>query len=245
MVAKAGSEVTAPNRAFIVQEDPMSNLPPADELTGPGPDEITVLHNRFFEMSRLIADAFHEPGLDMQVGSPERFFATVEALDQLGYDGVEQSLLVLLDEFAQLEQRSYDELYLWSIIELSRRNGDHVERLWPMVLTLDLRFRAEPWQRPDEFSLRERPYRLTELVMYFYVLATHEPEPDELYLVEDEAQAVPPRRRYPPLATCLRRIRRQLSEEQFALMKNTLRELARTGGHPAFGDAHGLLLRVQ
>src|SRR4051794_28557638 len=105
----------------------MSNptIPPTDEAAGP--DEITVLHNRLFEMSRPIADAFHEPGLDMQVGNPDRFFETVQALDRLGYGGVEQSLLVLLDEFAQLEQRSYDELYLWSIIELSRRNGDQVE----------------------------------------------------------------------------------------------------------------------
>lgn len=223
----------------------MSNPFPSPANEADGPDAITLLHNRFFELSRPIADAFHEPGLDMQVGNPDRFFATVQALDRLGYGGLEQSLLVLLDEFAQLEQRSYDELYLWSIIELSRRNGDQVETLWPMVLTLDLRFRAEPWQRPAEFSLLDRPYRMTELVMYFYVLATHEPEPDDLYLVEDEAQAVPPRRRYPPLATCLRRIRRQLSEEQTALMKNTLRELARTERHPAFGDAHGLLLRVQ
>src|SRR5262249_6031532 len=113
------------------------STPPTDALANEGPDEVTVLHNRFFELSRPIADAFHEPTLDMQVGDPARFFATVEALDRLGYNGVEQSLLVLLDEFAQLEQRSYDELYLWSITELSRRSGDHVEALWPMVLTLD------------------------------------------------------------------------------------------------------------
>ena len=74
-------------------------LPTPDELASHGPDEITVLHNRLFEQSRTIADAFHEPTLDMQVGDPARFFATVEALDRLGYNGVEQSLLVLLDEY--------------------------------------------------------------------------------------------------------------------------------------------------
>jgi hypothetical protein len=221
-------------------------IPPTDEMDDSSrPDEVGVLLGRFFEMSRPIADGFHEPGLDMQISDPARFFELVGRLEQLGYDGIEQTLLMLLDEFAQLEQRSYDELYLWSIVELSRRNGDHVEMLWPMVLTLDLRFRAEPWKRPREFTLLDRPYRFAELLMYFYVLATHAPEPEgELDVLDEVENHPPPQRQYPPLATCLRRIRRQLNEAQAALMLNTLRELARSERHPAFGDAHGLLLRT-
>jgi hypothetical protein len=229
----------------------MSSNPslPADELNGgTGTDELNQLLDRLFTLSRPIADGFHEPGLDMQLGDPERFFEIIRGLDRLNYPGIEQTLLMLLDEFAQLEQRSYDELYLWSIVELSRRQGDHVEMLWPMALTLDLRFRAEPWARPNELTLLHRPYRLTELVMYFYVMATHQPEPDgeEIELIEEIAgEPPPPPRRYPPLATCLRRIRGHLNDEQQALMLNTLRELAQTQRHPAFGDAHGLLLRFK
>lgn len=224
----------------------MSSNPimPTDEITeGARSDELNRLLGRLFEMSRPIADGFHEPGLDMRLGDPARFFEIVCGLERLNYPNIEQSLLMLLDEFAQLEQRSYDELYLWSIVELSRRQGDHVEMLWPMVLTLDLRFRTEPWERPDEFTLLDRPYRLTELVMYFYVLATHEtgPEPDEFGDVEPVP--VPERPRYPALATCLCRIRDQLNDEQRTLMVNTLRELAHNERHPAYGDALGLLLR--
>ncbi len=227
----------------------MSSNPttPTDELNdGSRSDELNRLLNRLFEMSRPIADGFHEPGLDMQIGDPERFFEIIRGLERLDYPNIEQSLLMLLDEFAQLEQRSYDELYLWSIVELSRRQGDHVEMLWPLVLTLDLRYRAEPWERPDEFTLLDRPYRLSELVMFFYVRSTHErePEADEIELMEGELiEPVPEPRRFPPLATCLRRIQGQLNDEQRALMLNTLRELYQTQRHPAFGDAHGLLLR--
>jgi hypothetical protein len=218
---------------------------------------LSVLLNRFFELGRPIADACREPGLGMRLGDAGRFCYLIAALEQLGYQRVEENLLVFLDEFAQLELASYDELYLWSIVELSRRHPEHVETFWPMVLTLDLRFRASPWKRPAEISLAdlaEHPYRLTELVMYFYVLGTTGRRrtdelaprslrlPDEMFLERfrqargrdpepDDWQGVNFRhvmkRRYPSLLTCLRRLLPLLNEEQIALVKDVLWELVR------------------
>lgn len=93
-----------------------------------------ALANRFFELARPIADAHREPGLNMRISDAGRFFYLVEALERLGYQGIESMLLVFLDEFSQLEQRSYDELYLWSIVELSRRNPQHIDTFWPSTL---------------------------------------------------------------------------------------------------------------
>jgi hypothetical protein len=221
-----------------------SSIEPLDE--SPPRDEVTPLLNHFFALSRPIADACREPGLDMQLSDPAHFLSIVDALEVLGYDGIEQTLLMFLDEFSQLEQRSYDELYLWSIVELSRRNLDYVDSFWPQALTLDLRFRAASWQRRTA-AVFEQPYRLTELVMFYYVVFTHDPEPDPDLPMEGEGDAegngTPPRRGYPPLATCLGRIVSQLSEEQGGLLRESLRELARQERHPAFGDALGLLCR--
>lgn len=215
-----------------------SPLHPDDETTPTDP--VTPLLNGLFAQARPIADACREPGLAMTVSSPAPFFAGIAALEKLGYDGIEQTLLMFLDEFAQLEQRSYDELYLWSIVELSRRNLDHVAAFWPLALALDLRFRSTKWQRPDG-SLLEQPYRLTEQVMYHYVVATRPPELDMDALEALDGNGHAPRR-YPPLATCLRRCVREISEDQAGLLLDTLRELARQERYPAFGDAHGLLL---
>lgn len=193
---------------------------------------VAALANRFFELARPIADAHREPGLNMRIADAGRFFYLVEALERLGYQGVESMLLVFLDEFSQLEQRSYDELYLWSIVELSRRNPQHIETFWPMALTLDMRFRASSWQRPADLELVDLPYRMTELVMYYYALHT----------VYRRSNGRP---RYDSLATCLRRILRKLSKSEAELMMETLRDLARHQRRPAFGDAHGLLLKVR
>jgi hypothetical protein len=193
---------------------------------------VPALANRFFELARPIADAHREPGLNMRISDAGRFFYLIEALERLGYQGVEGMLLVFLDEFSQLEQRSYDELYLWSIVELSRRNPDHIDTFWPMALTLDMRFRASPWERPADYSLVDLPYRMFELVMYYYAFQT-------IY------RAANGRRRYPSLLSCLRRIRGKLSESEDDLLMETLRDLARHERRPAFGDAHGLLLKVR
>jgi hypothetical protein len=231
-----------------------------------------ALSHRFFELSRPIADGCREPGLNMRLGDAGRFFYLIETLQRLGYDSIEQTLLVLLDEFSLLEQRSYDELYLWSIVELSRRNPEYVDTFWPMALTLDLRFRSASWKRLDDRGLVDWPYRLTELVMYFYVhyttprqrtdelrpRAEHDQLPEDFFRErirqrrrrEPEEQELRLRefhhvmkRHYLPLATCLRRVLGQLSEEQTALLMDTLRELARHERRPAFGDAHGLLFK--
>jgi hypothetical protein len=201
---------------------------PLHERNGFDPDSVLrFLQNRFFELSRPIADACSEPGLDMRLGDAGRFFYLVETLQGMGHEGLDGMLRVFLDEFSQLEQRSYDELYLWCIVELSRRSAENVAMFWPMALTLDLRFRAKPWQRPADAALVDQPYRLTELVMYYYVL----------YTISQPTQ----RRRYPSLARCLRRVLPCLSDGEKRLLKETLEDLARQEKKPAFGDANGLL----
>jgi hypothetical protein len=205
------------------------------------------LLNRFFALARPIANAFHEPGLHMKLGDIQAFLDLIDALQGADYPRIDETLLVFLDEFGQLEQRSYDELYLWCIVYLSRANPEHVETFWPLVLTLDRRFRAEPWSRPNHGALTELPYRMIELVMFYYVEITLQPEPrteeEAAQRLEDGVTASWPR--YPSLATCLRRIFRQLDEERVELLLDTLRELARQERRPAFGDAHGLLQKVR
>ncbi|MBL8797475.1 MAG: hypothetical protein JNM56_26480 [Planctomycetia bacterium] len=207
-----------------------------------------ILLNRFFELSRPIANACHEPGLNMRLSDSARFFYLVESLEHCGCRQVEDTLLVLLDEFSQLEQRSYDELYLWSIVELSRRRPEYVERFWPLVLTLDLRFRAEPWQRPENESLVDEPYRLFELLVYYFVIYTRVMGQVGEARLERNRRGFPERvtdygRRYPPLATYLRRFARQLDEDQMALLLDTLRPMSRQLRRPEIGDAFGVLLR--
>jgi hypothetical protein len=244
---------------------------PLEARNGHFDDKVVVqaLVNRFFELARPIADAHREPGLNMRISDAGRFFYLIEALERLGYQGVEGMLLVFLDEFSQLEQRSYDELHLWSIVELSRRNPDHIDTFWPMALTLDMRFRAEPWSRPPDKILIDHPYRMIELVMYYYFLCTMEREPTsesrivarpievDLYVrsYRERHGMDPPdpfaviqrpvmRRRYPSLARCLRRIFWTISESERNLLMETLREMFRHTGRAAFSDAHGTLFRV-
>lgn len=214
-----------------------------------GLDELQrILLNRFFELSRPIADACHEPGLNMRLGDACRFFYLIETLERCGCRQIEDTLLVFLDEFSQLEQRSYDELFLWSIVELSRRNPEHVERFWPMVLTLDLRFRAEPWQRPEDASLVDEPYRLFELLVYFFVVYTRTKAFTGESRMETNIHGFPVhvtdyRRRYPPLATYLRRFVKRLDGDQRTLLMDTIRPMSRQQRRPEIGDAFGVLLR--
>jgi hypothetical protein len=96
------------------------------------------------------------------------------------------------------------------------------------VLTLDLRYRDGPWQRPPEVHPVEAPYRLTDLVFYFYVLYTLN---------------VPPESGQPPLGSHLRRLAPALSADQLDLARRALRELrAVKPRRPAFSDALGMLL---
>jgi hypothetical protein len=201
-----------------------------------------------YRFSRPIANAFQEAQPDMRLQGEHDFFLQAEYLEKDGSEHLEELLLIFLDEFSQLQPRSYDELYLWSIVYLSRAKPEYIDRFWPEVLTLDLRFRAAPWQRPADTLPIEQPYRMTELMLYFFVDRTQPKEeifaggelPD--YVVE-QPEMEPPRR-YPSLATCLRRIFKTLSAEQKALLSETLRELSWEKGRPAFGDAHGVLFMM-
>src|SRR5262245_29758760 len=131
-----------------------------------------VLIDCFFQLKRPIADSTDSNSTDLRLQDAGPFFYLVEALRRVGYEELDQTLCVLLDEFAQLEERSYDELYLWCIVELSRRDTRHVETYWPLVLTLDLQYRSAPWQQSTGAHPVERPCRLTDLLFYYYVLYT-------------------------------------------------------------------------
>ena len=157
----------------------------------------------------------------------------METLQLIGADPqrVEQTLLMILDDFARLDQRSYDELYLWSIVHLGRQNPRHVDTFSPMALALDFRYRSAPWQRERGVPVVDQPYRLCELVCYYYVLYTVKREPR----TGD--------RPYPSLTSCLLRIWKELSGDQQALLGDTLRGLLRSERRPAFGDAYGYLFK--
>jgi hypothetical protein len=191
---------------------------------------VRALLQRFFTLARPIGDSSRgiRPELRLQDAGP--FFYLVESLTRLGRSELEESLLILLDEFAQLEERSYDELYLWSIVHLSRTDPRHVDTFWPMAAALDLRFRSAAWQRPAAVSLVEAPYRLTELLFYYYYIYTLQHGPNR-------------KRRTASLAMCVQRLVEHLSAEQRAFVRPTLRELAQTEEQPAFSDASGLLLK--
>jgi hypothetical protein len=198
-----------------------------------------VLIDRFLDLARPIADASRGAGPEVRLQDAGRFFYLVEALKRLRFGKLEATLCVLLDEFAQLDERSYDELYLWAIVELSRTDPAHVETYWPQVLALDLRYRAESWERPAGARLAEQPYRLTDLVFYYYVLYTLTKPPVPRYWEPGWAARIDP----PSLGSHLRRIAPRLSTEQVEIARRALRELAAAERRrPAFGDALGLLL---
>src|SRR5262245_10146826 len=75
-----------------------------------------ALLDRFLELARPIADASRGAGPKARLQDAGRFFYLVEALKRLAPDRLQETLRVLLDEFSQLEERSYDELYLWAIV---------------------------------------------------------------------------------------------------------------------------------
>ncbi len=195
---------------------------------------------RFFELSRPIGDA-SRGGEALRLHDAAAFFSLFESLRHLGCAELNETLLIVLDDFAQLEPRSYDELYLWCIVELSRSDIRYVEQFWPMVLALDVRYRGAAWQRPKEVSLIEQPYRLIELVFYYYVLYT-------LPLERGGNCTVP------LLARCVERILDRLSSSQRELMQQTLRDLAKATRHgddedrrhsTEISDASGLLQKYR
>ena len=110
-----------------------------------------VLLDRLFHLSRPIACTPTSSAGDLRLSDSGRFFYLVEAIRRAGGAQLDETLLVILDDFLQLTERSYDELYLWSIVELSRRDRRHVEVFWPAVIALDQPLPNDPW------SGRSRP----------------------------------------------------------------------------------------
>lgn len=190
-----------------------------------------LVRQRFFALARPIGNgSVSTPGEDLRLQDAGRFFCLLHTLEELGSKCIEETLLTLLDEFAQLDERSYNELYLWSIVHLSRLDPRHVETFWPLVINLDLLYRSPPWQRPTTATLVDLPYRLSECVWYYYVL----------YTLKRDLNRNPV---YPSLASCLLRTRKHLSADQNQLMEETLAELARQEPRAYFGDAYGVLTR--
>lgn len=190
------------------------------------------LVDRLLQFARPIADACAAPTGHMRLQDAGKFFLVVDAFTLFHRQRLEETLLVVLDEFAHLDPRAYDELYLWSIVWLSRLDWRHVETFWPLVFALDLRYRGAEWKRPRGVALVDQPYRFTELLFYFYVLNTL------------QRRARSGMRVFPSLAACLRFLASALSGEQKALVVRTLRDLAQSEERPAYGDAVGLLLRT-
>jgi hypothetical protein len=181
-----------------------------------------ILLDRLFQLSRPIADASAGATPDMRLQDAGRFFYLIETLGRLGYPRVQEMLLVVLDEFSQLTEKSYDELYLWCIVQLSRTDLRHVRTFWPQAIALDLRYRSAPWQRPDGTRLFEQPYRFTDLVFYFYVISTLHGRNG---------------RPFPSLALCLKEIAAEWSPRETALLRAALKDLTKEEGRPAFSDA--------
>jgi hypothetical protein len=171
---------------------------------------VGTLLRRFTALARPIGDASRGTGPELRLQDAGPYFYLVESLQRLGCAEVEQTLLILLDEFAQLEPQSYDELYLWSIVHLSRSDQRHIETFWPMVFALDVRHRAAEWKRPAGVPITEQPYHLTELVFYHYFLYTIDPR--------WSGAAV-------SLARCLLRIEPQLSRAEYDLVMQTMHDL--------------------
>jgi hypothetical protein len=187
-----------------------------------------VLIDRLFQMSRPIAFIPTNPGGAARLSDSARFFYLVEAIRRAGGENLDETLLVILDDFLQLTERSYDELYLWSIVELSRRDPRHVEVFWPAAIALDERFRNETWERPPNTALYQQPYRFCELLFYYFAIST-------LHLKKKD-------RRFPSLGRCIRRITPQLTVEQKLLVGDTLLLMDRDDGRDVYGDAFGMLM---
>lgn len=199
-----------------------------------------VLRQRFVEFSRPIADASVAVTADMRLREAGSFFYLVESLQRLGYAQLDDTLLMLLDEFLELEPSAYNELYLWSIVQLSRSHRRHVETFWPMAIALDQRYRCEPWTRPAGTAIVDQPYRFTELLFYFYAL----------YTLHQDGISVPmlslsTHKRYSSLGFCLMGVAPRLSLAQLDFVADVLTQLEQQEGRVAFGDAHGLIEKTK
>src|SRR5262249_978591 len=158
-----------------------------------------------FQLARPIANASAGTGNAMRLQDASHFFNLIHTLR--GYPRLEEMLLIVLDEFLLLTERSYDELFLWCIVQLSRTDYRYVETFWPQPIALDLHFRAAAWRRPAGTRLFEQPYRLTDLIFYYYVIySLHGRDPRT-------------GRNIPSLGLCLQRLARAWSEPERALVR--------------------------
>jgi hypothetical protein len=190
-----------------------------------------ILIDRLFQLSRLIADASAGAGEGMRLQDASRFFNLIQTLTSRGYPGLVEMLRIVLDEFSQLTERSYDELFLWCIVQLSRADQRFVQTFWPQAIALDLRYRAAPWRRPAGTRLFEQPYRFTDLILYYY----------EIYTLNRDSQGVP---LYPGLSSCLVALAPDWKPLERNLVLTALQELKEEVFRPVFSDALGLLKNI-
>jgi hypothetical protein len=196
---------------------------------GPWPELQPILLDRFSQLHRPIADASRAAGPEARLSDIGSFLYLVETLRRLNYPNVEEMLCILLDDFSPHEERSYDELYLWCVVELSRVDGKYVRRFWPEVFGLDANFRGGDWRRDPECHLIDQPYRLTDLVFYYYEINTRAPRQHG--------------GRRPSVGSHLSALWRDLNADQQATVRRSAQDLR--GLSPKhtvdFGDALGLL----
>jgi hypothetical protein len=221
---------------------------PSSPVTGqPAPPEVeptkNILLDRLFELSRPIGDASQIDESQaaccpqLRLSDIGRFLYLLEALERLGGVALDETLLVILDQFQALEPSSYDELYLWSIVHLSRLAPRHARTFWPLVIELDLRYRAAPWRRPEGRAIVDLPYRLTELLFYYYALHARGKQGPRSPRWRDEGT-------YSAgwtLGAQLHGLRPSLDQRKRAFVTEVLEELWRWEKRIAFSDALGLV----
>jgi hypothetical protein len=186
-----------------------------------------ILLDRFFHLARPIGNASLPTDADLRLSDAGHFFYLVETLRRSRCTQLEEMLLVILDGFLEMTERSYDELYLWSIVELSRTDARHVDTFWPAAIALDLRFR-QGWLRPAGVSIAEQPHRFCELLFHGYVL----------YTLHRKHAARPPL----SVGRCMQRIASRLSHEETQLAGAVLLQLEHEQGRALYSDAYTMLM---
>ncbi|MFN3730534.1 MAG: hypothetical protein ACK4XJ_12635 [Fimbriimonadaceae bacterium] len=186
-----------------------------------------VLVDGLFRLARPIPDPRDPSRAPAPLQDAGQFFYLFELLRRCHPEGWQDTVRVLLDDFCRLDEQAYQDVFLWGIVELSRFDVRHVEMFWPMVLDLDLTYRAAPWPRPAGVRLTEQPYRMLELLFYFYVLYTRSRGAG----------------RFLSLGTCLLRVAERWSAEQLDLARQVLVDLFQQSHRPIYRDAYGLLRR--
>lgn len=195
-----------------------------------------ILVDRFFQLSRPIADSSKGERPENCLGDIGAFFSLLDALKRIPFEGLPDLLRVLLDGFCALEANAYDELYLWCITQLSRTNLEFVKLYWPLALQLDAIHRAEPWTRPHGEKPFAQPYAFSELLFYYYALHPFQVRQRRPRNYLDDVLTV-------SLGECMQQLAPSLSPAQAAIAKRSLEMLRRYGNRPGFSDALGMFNR--